>query len=81
MGDQALITGSSNVLLQYGIAGVFIICLIIAVVYLARDNKRLQDARYQDAKEITTALREPLAEQAELSKRIYEILLTNGRGK
>lgn len=87
--NDAIINDSATTLLQLGVAGVFIIALLVAVIILYRNNIKkddiilnLQQARVDDAKEITTKLKEPLAQQTELSKRIYDILLTNGeRGR
>lgn len=86
MNDQA-IQGSTEILLNQGVLGVVIIGLVGFAIFLLKQNIKkddrigeLQQMRVDDAKEITTKLKEPLAEQADLSRRIYEILLTGGRG-
>lgn len=47
-------------LLVYGPLGIFDALLIIAVVFLYRENKTLQGKRIEDAKQITNTLTEPL---------------------
>jgi hypothetical protein len=74
--------GGTNVLLQYGIAGVFIIALVIAVVYLVKElkatrarNDTIQDQRLAEAKEVRDKLTEPLEKIGTQNEKIYDVLL------
>lgn len=74
------VNGSTNVLLQYGIAGVFIIALIIAVVQLYKKLQDVQEKRLTEAKEIRDNLSEPLKAIGSQQEKIYDILLRDKRG-
>lgn len=79
--EQA-VTGSTETLLQYSIAGVFIIALVIAVVFLVKENKAerkrnddIQDQRLAEAKEIRDNLKEPLEKIGNQNEKMYDVLL------
>lgn len=78
------------VLLQYGLPGVCILALGIALVHQDRTYRselkeerqkyeRVQDQRLTEAKETRDKLSEPLEKVTDLSQRIYELLLTGKR--
>lgn len=76
--------GATTVLFQYGLAGVVIFALAIAVVNLYRDNQRLQkekesilEARRQDAVDTTDNVTKPLSDIAQTQRLIYDKLVAS----
>lgn len=88
MNNQA-VTGSTDILLSYGLPGVVILALAIVVIFMYREGlkkdvklEEVQRLRVEDAKEITTKLKEPLEKVSDLSERMYDILrFEDKRGK
>lgn len=83
-----IITQANNVLPQYGLAGLVILSLVLALIKIYRDlskerdrNDTIQEQRLVDAKETRDRLTEPLAQNARMSEQIYDLLLNNRRGK
>lgn len=79
--------GVEAVLLQYGIAGVVIIGLTVAVLKLYSDNVKLQEriyalqeARRQDAVDTIDKVAEPLAISGQAMQLIFDKLATSKRG-
>ena len=80
MNDQA-VTGSTDILLSYGLPGVVILALVAVIIIMYRESlkkdtklEEVQRLRVEDAKEITTKLKEPLEKVSDLSERMYDIL-------
>lgn len=76
-----LVNASSLQLLQYGVLGIFLMTSLAVNVWQARQGKQkdstietLQTLRVDDAKEITTKLKEPLEKVANLSQSIYDAI-------
>jgi hypothetical protein len=74
--------GATTVLFQYGLAGVVIFGLSIAVVYLYKENQRLhaekdalQELRRADAQETTSKVTEPLQSLSQTTRLILDKLL------
>jgi len=80
MNDKA-VNGSTDILLSYGLPGVVILALVVVIVVMYRESlkkdtklEEVQRLRVEDAKEITTKLKEPLEKVSDLSERMYDIL-------
>lgn len=78
--EQA-INGSTSVLLQLGIAGVAIIGLSVAVIQLYKKLQEVQEKRLAEAKEVRDNLSEPLKAIGAQQEKIYDILLSDKRGR
>lgn len=77
-----------GILTGYGLAGVVIFALAVAVIAIARKLDRVQEQRIMDAKEFGNKIVEPLESvrvlsqrQSDLTEKMYEILLDNKRGR
>lgn len=73
---------ATTVLFQYGLAGVVIFGLTIAVVYLYKENQRLhsekdalQELRRVDAKDTSDKVTEPLQSLSQTTRLILDKLL------
>lgn len=78
--------GATEVLYQYGLAGVVIFALALTVVALYRDNKVLsdrilaeKDARRADAKETLEKVTEPLQSISQTTSYILDKLVVSKR--
>lgn len=80
-----------SVLSQYGLAGLVITVLASATLFMfkkyegvLKEKDDIQNQRLLDAKETRQTLMEPLQKQADLSEKIYDLLVTlnsSRRGK
>lgn len=77
-----------QILLEYGLPGVIILVLGSVVLYQERSRQKVQDKlegiqeqRLNEAKETRDKLTEPLDKVADLSQRMYDLLLTSKRGR
>lgn len=94
MDTGKIIGDSSTELLQLGVAGVFIIALVFALVIVWRQLQKKdaqldaeKDGRLQDAKDFTNQIKPALQEQrelavkqTELTQKVYESILSNNKG-
>lgn len=81
-----IVTQADNVLPQYGLAGLAILALVIALVVYYKDGKAkdktieaIQQARLQDAKETRDKLTESMEQMAFLTKQIYDAVISNSK--
>ena len=65
-------------------AMVVIVALVAVIVFLFRewrkaqeDNNAQRDLRLQDSREILDSIKKPLATQAEISEKMYDLLVEN----
>lgn len=77
---------SDAILAQYGLAGVVIAALTVAVVYLYKKNDRLQAEKeallkqnVEDLKEINRTFGTNIEKQTIINEKIYDFLITNKR--
>lgn len=74
------------ILAQYGLAGVVIAALTVAVVYLYKKNDRLQVEKeallrqtIEDLKEINRTFGTNIEKQTIINEKIYDFLITNSQ--
>lgn len=79
---------TSDVLGQYGLAGLVITVLAGVIVFMfkkyegvLKEKDDIQNQRLADAKETRQALMDPLEKQANLSEKIYDFLISSRRGE
>lgn len=77
---------ASTILSAYGLPGLIVFVLAGVVVFIYKDNRRLQDdirsiqdQRLVDAKETRDKLTEPLDRLTKQSELIYDLLLSSGK--
>lgn len=68
-------------LLQYGLAGVVIIGLSRAVYVQWKQNTELQEKRLNDLKEISGKTNTTIQELTDMTRKIYDALPSEKRGK